>query len=186
MLRDPSPRALSVWRRVVKFLILWVDLFSKVVCVSQDLANQVRFCTEFQRCMKEGTAPRDAKYLRPPTAEYMSGEGFNAVFDLDSVLNKLASVRPTSWMDKCSSKLCQQGSVSSDVSGRSQQVRPLPSLQQIFLQSFIIMMNSSSVKNLAMTVFHGFDCWPDRQASKAPVVSLFAGVCGLDLGLSRR
>ena len=111
VLRDPSPRALSVWRRVVKFLILWVDLFSKVVCVSQDLANQVRFCTEFQRCMKEGTAPRDAKYLRPPTAEYMSGEGFNAVFDLDSVLNKLASVRPTSWMDKCSSKLCQQGSV---------------------------------------------------------------------------
>ena len=82
VLRDPSPRALSVWRRVVKFLILWVDLFSKVVCVSQDLANQVRFCTEFQRCMKEGTAPRDAKYLRPPTAEYMSGEGFNAVFDL--------------------------------------------------------------------------------------------------------
>lgn len=30
------------------------------------------------------------------------------------------------------------------------------------------------------------DCWPDLQASKVPVVSLFAGVCGLDLGLSRR
>ena len=151
VLRDPSPRALSVWRRVVKFLILWVD-FKSGLCISgfgqpSSVLHRIPALHE-RRYRSKGCQVLEAAHGRVHVRSGLQcglwfGFSFEQVGKCQAYLLDGQMLIQTLSTRKCFKRCFRTLSAS-------------PSIAQFAADIFEIiyhMMNSSSVKNLAWRCF---------------------------------
>ena len=139
-------------------------LFQHIPTLRQDLANQVKFSREYQSYVAQGHAP--GRFLSVGAGEWFSGRD-QALAELLLVFFQL-DIRPMPWVDEPTAGCCGPPSVRFYVAGSGG--------HRFLLSFFSCSTLDLSTKMFAIMAF---------KAGKQPMISLFSGVGGLDLGLSQ-